>query len=280
MAVADGGTLRARLGDPGPKNLWCGYVHAPAPGQDTVLEYRNMEAGPQEVFWSLMTLDGTLLPGGEGHQALGPGEFFRLEAGKTGRSLAGGSFQGQCALLFRQTDGGAARISPAVTSHWTSGAAHCEVGSQGFGRWNGPDAAARGRFAMFCPVICVDDRRTTVLVLFNHSTDPAYRDTVALRPLLSAAGGTVEGPEVRVPPFGAGVLDAAEHFGGEGRRLLAAAGGLGTVTASHAGHVLTSYFFHLDRTTGDVLSGQHTQPPASILRRKGIWWGRLRRWAP
>src|SRR5205823_3927712 len=116
--------------------------------------------------------------------------------------------------------------------------------------------------------------------LFNQSTDAAYSDTVTLHPILNTLSGeALEGPAIPIPPFGAGVVDVAEHFGEKGLEFFRKNDGRGSLSISHVGNALTSFYFQMDRATQAIESCQHTQPPTTVLYEPGVWWGRLRRWA-
>ncbi len=120
-------------------------------------------------------------------------------------------------------------------------------------------------FSMFAPVTWDKGGVTSLNVLINHSSDPHYRDSIEIRPILyNLKGESIEGKIATIAPFGIGIIDIEKVFGEKGTTLLSQTQGKGTLTVRKMGYNLVSYFFQLDANE-NFICGNHTQPPNVIL---------------
>jgi hypothetical protein len=259
--------------------IYSSYVHVMRPEQGVLHEYCNVSDGTQKVSAVLLTPQGQLLPGSSP-------KFFVLEAqdimsidtGKWVKDSGVTPFSGQLVLIVDQvsTQGGPV-IHPAITAHWTSPAHHSKVATAAFERINMRSFNRQKSFYMYCSMAVSDARRTTYIVLFNHSTDSGYDDSAEIETILYGRNGRpLQGRPVTIPPFGALIMDVSEHFGAEGTAFFSENNGCVSLTMRHLGHTFPAYFFHVDRHTQDILSGQHAQPSIAALTHFGVWWGKLR----
>jgi len=261
-------------------HLYSSYVHLVRREQTMSHEYCNVSDGTQKVTIVLLSLDGQMPEGMVPRaQLMEPNEILSIDTDPWVRAAQKGSFVGQILFLIEQvTSQGAPHILPAITAHWMSPDHHCEIATDAFDRVNLRSFNRKKSFYMYCPMAKSDARRTTLITLFNHSTDNGYEDSADIETALFGTDGErLEGPRAIIPPFGALALDVTAHFGEPGEAFFRKNNGHASLTLRHLGHTLPAYFFHLDRQTRDVLSGQHAQPPVSALTRPGIWWGKLRR---
>jgi hypothetical protein len=243
-------------------------------------EYSNISGGRQAVTGVILDAQGKTLPGVSPKRQILESESalqMDLDEWRKGGTLQ--NFSGQFLLLVDQVTPAQRNIMPAITAHWMSPGHHCEIATAAFANVNLKSFKGKKSFYMYCPMTVFDAKRETLVTLFNHSTDATYQDSVDLRmTLFGGDGEKLEGPDAVVPPFGALLLEVGRHFGKTGEEFFARYGGNASLAMSHIGHTLPAFFFHLSRSTSDVISGQHSQPPMSALSaRPGIWWGKLRR---
>lgn len=162
------------------------------------------------------------------------------------------------------------RFRKELVSDWLSlgkGATRGAMTSAGpFSVLNTAETKPTRSFFMFSPVVFRPGAVQTENVLINHSTDPNYADRIEIMPLLSNLNGEViEGKPVVLEPFGCGIIDIERTFGQRGVEALARTNGYGFHRVRQQGYIFVSYFFQLDQD-GDVICGNHTQPPNILLR--------------
>ena len=260
--------------------IYAGYVHLRQRDQSMLHEYCNVSDGTQQLAALLLDAQGHIPPGSAPKLfTLQPQDILSLETGRWVREAGLETFVGQLIIIVDQvTSGGAPPVYPAITAQWISPRHHSKVATAAFERVNLPSFQRKKSFYMYCPMTVSDARRTTVIALFNHSTDPSYADSAEVQMTLHGkAGEELAGRPLSVLPFGALIMDVGEHFGTDGAAFFSAHQGYVALSMRHLGHTLPAYFFHVDRQTLDILSGQHAQPPIAALTHFGIWWGKLRR---
>ncbi len=262
-------------------SLWNGYVHNLASDQDGIIEYRNFCRQRLSVHGLFLNSDGTELSGVPPLTAqLNPNEFLQISTKKYLGDRGIHSFQGQCMLFFENPADDRDYVPPAVTMNWVSESHHSEVASQAVRNLNSAVKKGGRSFFMYCPMALVNDDYKTLVTIFNSSVDSSYNDAVLLRPVLRRLDGkSLEGEPVRIPPFGMALIDVGTFGNGEGERFLRADGGRGSLSISHSGYSLTSFFFLVHKKTNRVITGQHTQPPGYVFSEPKVWWGKLRRYA-
>lgn len=150
-------------------------------------------------------------------------------------------------------------------SNWLSEASGAYTSAGPFTALNTAEQKKTKSFFMFSPVVHQAGKVTTRNILINHSTDINYTDSVSIVPeLCNLDGECVNGNKVVLEPFGTLVIDIREVFGKKGEAILNKTGGYGTMTIHSFGYIFISYFFQQDEN-GNILCGNHTQPPAGIL---------------
>jgi hypothetical protein len=279
-AESAAGDIRELLTD--ATQVYASYVHFYQTGHHLAHEYCNMSDGDQRLSAVLVTTEGRILSGSRPRvYVLKPQELMRIDTSDWARSTGLSEWSGQLLVLVEQiTTHGAKHIYPAITAHWISTSHHCEIATAAFGQLNLRKFNGKKSFYMYCSMAAFDARRTTYIVLFNNSSDAGYQDTVSLEAALCGRNGErLAGPPVLIAPFGAAVVDIGEHFGAEGQKFLTDHRGHVGAAMRHLGHTFPAYFFHVDRQSRDILSGQHAQPPMAALTHFNIWWGKLRQFA-
>lgn len=199
------------------------------------------------------------------HKILAPGEALVLDTEEMS-VLLGGETEGSVFLCLQGPSFKEAMTVKDLLLNWES-----SVGGSVFAVGPFPDlniaaTKAKKSFFMFCPLIFDKGSGVKNLnILLNHSSDPAYNDTIEITPHLNnLKGESIVGNSVIIPPFGTGIIDVEVHFGKEGMALLARTGGYGGMTIQHVGHIFASYFFQANEH-GDIICGNHTQPPIGIF---------------
>jgi hypothetical protein len=114
------------------------------------------------------------------------------------------------------------------------------------------------------PKVVIDDRYSSSVFLINHSSNPAYDDTV--RPsveLLRPDGARLEGDFGPVPPFGGAERDLEDIFPGA-REFLAPSGGLGMSVTRVSGYTLAGLSLVRSRDRR-FMAIEHTRPTQAYL---------------
>ena len=115
------------------------------------------------------------------------------------------------------------------------------------------------------PKIIVNQSHSSSLLFINHSSDPAYADTV--RPIVELYrpdGKSLEQDFGPIPAFGCVERSVEDIFGTGVREFLAPAGGLGTTVSRVKGYTLAGISVLRSRD-GRSLSIEHTRPTQSYL---------------
>jgi hypothetical protein len=259
--------------------IYTSYVHLLRSEQEVQHEYCNVSDGVQRVTVILVTSQGQILQNSSPKiYELQSQEILSIDSKQWVRSTGADSFSGQIFLIIDQiTSHGATPILPAITAHWMSPIHHSKVATAAFDHLNLRSFQRKRSFYMYCSMTVSDDRRSTWVVLFNHSTDPEYDDSGDVYPTLyGKSGQALVGQSLTIAPFGALILDVSQHFGAAGAALFSQNQGKLTLTLQHQGHTFPAYFFHVDPKTQDILSAQHAQPSIAAFTHFGIWWGKLR----
>lgn len=156
----------------------------------------------------------------------------------------------------------------------------CHIGVGASKEMNVTGKKEKRTYNMFCPAVVSNEKFKTLIVIFNHSSEAGYSDTVSLEPVLhNLAGKKIAGSAIRVGPWGTLLLDIDEVFQNKGRTLLAETGGRGTATMLHRGHTFATLFFHIDRKTNEIVSGSHTTPASSIPHSYGVKYPLINTWS-
>jgi hypothetical protein len=256
------------------KRVFSGYVHLKGADQEADFCYQNMNAVPEEVAAVILRPNGE--PVAEQTAVLEQSHALRVSARKLLESVGISDFQGSILLVSRPM---AARADGApyeemdFYSSWRSrvpgSAAQIIVGA--IRHFNEIGRKEKQSFFMGCPAVVTNNDRKTIIAIINHSSDPNYADTPEIVPeLRNAHGRMVKAAPMHAPPFGIFLIDVDDVFGEEGRKLLAETGGYGSVGVWHRGHIFSTLFFHVDRRTGAILSGTHTQPLINVLSSYGV----------
>ncbi|MDO8499659.1 MAG: methyltransferase domain-containing protein [bacterium] len=243
------------------------YVYWPGGTTENRFYYQNESAQAEEAVVLLFGLNGDLaLPAFV--RKLLPAESLDLAVGAHLTAAGYSSFEGSFLLMVKPLGNPTAFCvgDKDITAIWESKTTSCHITNSGYSEFNIPGKKEKQSYFMFCPAVLLNDTVKTRLVVINHSSDPAYNDTVAVSTqLCNLAGDVLNGPQIIIPPFGTSVVDVDSYFGSAGKALLDATGGRGSFTSTHKGHILISFFFEIDRHNLQVVSGRHTQPPMGIL---------------
>jgi hypothetical protein len=199
------------------------------------------------------------------HKVLSPGDLLLLDTEEIS-SLLGDGTEGSIFLCLKGPEFKEAVAVKDLMLNWASVAGGSTFAVGPFAEINAGPNKAKKSFFMSAPIVCSKERGVkSVNVLINHSSDPAYDDTIMLTPQLSNLNGEViVGQPFQIPPFGMFVVDIEKYFGSDGVTLLNRTNGYGAITAQHLGHILPSYFFQTD-VEGNIICGNHTQPPTGIF---------------
>ncbi len=244
------------------------YVHL-TESQECVSYYENDGSYTEHLVAILLTETGEPVSGVSIKELEAtPGECIAFDAREMFDTSAPAEFRGGLLVVVRNVD-----ISKPLqlgyrdlVTRWTSPHASSQIGNSGFMKLNISDPGAKKSFFMFCPAVLLSEKIKTIITIFNYSTESQYAENAEFIPVLhNTLGESVSGKAITIAPFGCAVIDVDEWFGLNGRDLLAKTNGRGSVTVHHEGHTLGSYFFHLNRVNGEILSGQHTQPPVPCV---------------
>ena len=157
--------------------------------------------------------------------------------------------------------------------YWESpnGPHEAHIGVGGLKDLNITGKKEKKTYNLFCPAIVSNADIVTLIVAFNHSTEPTYSDRVTIHPVLSnLRREKLEGVELTAEPSGVFLIDVDAVFGETGKKLFAETGGRGTMTVIHTGHQFIMLFFHIDKKTNEIVSGTHTTPAANIPYAYGV----------
>ncbi len=202
---------------------------------------------------------------------LATGESLKIDANKILLQIGITNFQGSFLLIASNHDSEKPfnfSLKDLVTT-WLGKDACTQIGVGGIRYFNVTGWKEKKSYYMFCPAVLSNNKRKTLITIFNHSTEHSYNDTVQLIPKLhNLDGETIIGKELSMPPFGCGIIDVDDHFGEEGKRLLQKTNGRGSLTTSHKGHTFSSLFFHIEKENNTIISGRHTQPPELTVFRQ------------
>ncbi|MEK7642587.1 MAG: hypothetical protein AAB392_02205 [Patescibacteria group bacterium] len=245
------------------QTVFSSYVHVSNDSQNTLFEYVNDSGYEEDVRVLILTQEGKLaMPYKNYH--LGLGETIRIDMRKWLDEVNLHSFMGSLMVLHRHSNPPEG-LKPirSMMSYWISKDFSTQVGSSGYMALNVRGKKEKQSFFMFCPSVISTNNYKTTIAIFNHSTEPEYNDEVTLYPRLNDEEGTsIIGGPFKIAPFGLSVLDIEKHFGKDilktNKRY--------SITISHVGHVLGPLFFHVSRSSGDIISGRHTQPAAGIFK--------------
>lgn len=248
------------------KCVFNSYIHLKKPTHEMRYSYVNENPIRESVTAIFLDSEGDPAEGYEPFSCeLDPGEVVKIDPKAL---LVRDNFIGSSMLIIRpvnEEDTMIIKNKDAVTS-WLAEDTACEIGTAAFPALNTKGVRENQSYYMFCSAVVSDEKRKTLIVIFNHSTDSDYSDTVEFTPKLQNLNGDlIVGPKVFVKPFGLGLFDTDELFGNEGRELLAKTGGRGSMTLFNRGHIFPSFFFHVDRKSENLICGSHTQPAMGIF---------------
>ncbi len=259
------------------KCIFSTYVHV-LPGQRTTFCYVNDSKYQEKIVGLLLTPSGELAPGlSPIVREIMPGHAFELDATDELARVGITNFEGSFLALLSNVN----PLQPfdiSTKDHvtmWISSHSQVQIVTAGNKNINVPGQGAKKSFCMFCSAIFETPEIQTRVMIFNHSTEGNYTDTITITPKLhNLKGETIEGSLVTIQPFGCAIINVGEWFGERGRELLARTEGRGTLSVIHQGHTMGSLFFHVDRPTGALRSGQHTQPvvPAIFFQPTYNYW--------
>ncbi len=259
------------------KCIFSTYVHV-LPGQRTSFCYVNDGKYRERIVGLLLLPSGELAPGlAPIVREIGPGEVFEVDANEELRRVGITSFEGSFLALLSNVN----PLEPfdiSTKDHvtmWVSDKSQVQIVTAGNKNINVPGQGAKKSFCMFCSAILETPEIQTRVMIFNHSTEGNYTDTITITPRLHNMNGeTIEGQALSVAPFGCAIINVDQFFGEKGKGLLSKTEGRGTLSVIHQGHTMGSLFFHVDRPSGALQSGQHTQPvvPAIFFQPTYNYW--------
>lgn len=238
----------------------------------SAFDYTNDSDYKEEISVVLLDLEGQTPQGYLSKKIMVDGKkSVHIDTRDILNELGLTSFTGSLLLVIKflelDRSGKVPFVIRTVMSSWHSPDYHAQIGT-GF-QSNFNEAHQRGKlsFFMFSPSHTVTDDYKTISVIYNYSTQPDYNDTVVLTPRVNGVGGDhFFGDDMTIPPFGTGIFDLEKYFKSgkvqKGERY--------TVTMAQQKYTFASFFFNVSRKTGAIINGRHTQPPASVLRPKGI----------
>ncbi len=248
------------------KCVFNSYIHLKKPDHRTSFSYVNENPIREIVTAIFLDSNGNIPENYEPFTCeLDPGEVIKIDAGAL---LKRDNFVGSSMLIIRPADQNETMIikNKDSVSSWSSPQTSCEIGTAAFPSLNMKGVKENQSYYMFCSGVTSDEKKKTQIVVFNHSTDSGYEDEVEFSPKLqNLKGKSLIGKNLKVKPFGVMILDSDEVFGEEGRNLLAETSGRGSLTMFHRGHIFSSFFFHVDRETENLICGSHTQPPMGVF---------------
>lgn len=253
---------------PTNKYVLLGYFCLPNVLSENRFIYLNETSTPEQVIILLFSTSGIVVDGFPIITTLEPGASYECNVGEHSTTRGDAVFQGSVMLIVTSLK--KLSTSPSIGDKdlmlfWLCPNHSHNVSTAGFSTLNITGKKEKQSYYMFCPMIVHTPKVTTRLVILNHSTDPEYNDTITLAPILhNLKGEKVFGSEILLPPFGTAIIDVSTFFGEAGKRLLAITDGRGSITTIHRGHVLASFFFYIDRLSGDMISGRHTQPSIGV----------------
>lgn len=254
------------------KTVFSGFVYMRDVSQGNIFDYVNDTKNNEKADAVLLDMAGNPVPDSSIKSfSVAPGGYFRVNVGEWLNSLSINEFYGSL-LMVQRVDAEhdnlqklSKNVIRAPMSNWHSSSSHAQIGYGASPYLNVPVKKDKQSFFMFCPSVVSTDKLKTLIVMFNFSSDHAYNDTVSLTPRLNSADGQyVVGRDINIPPFGTFILDVEKHFPKMTRNKIH------TLTVSHTGHLMSSLFFHISRANGDIITGRHTQPAASVFRPMNI----------
>lgn len=242
------------------------YIYLKKPWHKNYFSYVNENPIREVITAVFLDVDGNLAEGYEPYSVeLDPGETVKFDARNL---LKRDDFVGSSILIIRPVNENDTMIikNKDSVSTWLSDETACEIGTAAFPWLNVKGKKENQSYYMFCAGVAIDDKRKTLIVVFNHSTESDYDDVVEFKPKLQNLNGeSILGRSIFAQPFGVLILDTDDIFGEEGKNLLATTGGRGSITMAHRGHVFSSFFFQVDREKENLMCGSHTQPPMGVF---------------
>ncbi len=258
--------------------IFSSYVFVDGIEHSNTFRYVNPTDETEIVVGLLLDKSGNLPNGLEPVVLeLAPGEWMNLDANAELEKAGITQFEGSFQAMVTNKD----KTIPLNNKHMH----HMST-------WWGPDSAAqiltaghksinvtgkkdKKRFVMFCSAVHDSEEVQTRVAVFNHATEADYYDKVSFTPVLhNLQGESLTGESVTMEPFGSVAINVDTHFGQAGRELLKKTDGRGSLTVNHTGNTLGTLFFHVNKKTGTILSGQHTQPAVpAVFRGPGynVW---------
>jgi hypothetical protein len=253
------------------KCIFSSYVQVLGNNDRTVFVYQNDGSSRERVIGIVLNQEGELFPGFTPFDAeLEPKQTATIDVSKQ----FGSNFSGKCVgsfllIVANSNQDEKLLLAPKdLVTQWSSPLGSAQIGNAGYTNLNVVGEKEKKSYFLFCPAVVENDKQNTRLVVFNHSVDPDYSDTVQLIPELhNLRGETVLGKPITVKPFGCAIIDPGEYFGEAGKALLASTEKRGSVTMRHHGHTFSSFFFFVDPKSKAIFSARHTQPPALCVFR-------------
>lgn len=187
------------------------------------------------------------------------------------KGLGFDSFVGSLMLVIKfielDKSGKVPSVIRTLMSSWHSPDYHAQVGTGFQSNFNEDHQRNKLSFFMFSPSHMVTDNFKTISVIYNYSTQADYNDTVILTPRVNSGNGDhFFAEDISIPPFGTGIFDLEKCFNNgkvkKDSRYV--------VSMAHQRYTFASFFFNISRKNGAIINGRHTQPPASVLRPKGV----------
>lgn len=250
------------------KCIFSTYIHINKSDQKNTFYYVNDGEQVEIATAIILTERGELPPNFlPFEQKIDPGETAQIDVSILLKEIGIFEFRGNMLLIIRNLDTSKPFIwnNKDFVSTWWSDEAAIQIGTAGFTSFNVDGKKEKKSYYMFCPAVVSSTEKRTRIVIFNHSTQDTYNDTISLTPFLhNLQGETIRGRDIVIQPFGSCSFDISEWFGEAGRELLAKTGGRGSITTTHIGHTFSSFFFYEDKN-GALLSGRHTQPALLVV---------------
>ncbi|MBP9694912.1 MAG: class I SAM-dependent methyltransferase [Candidatus Magasanikbacteria bacterium] len=253
------------------KCVFSSYVHITSPEEKSIYCYQNDGKFYEHVIAIVLAPNGQMFPSWKPWEIdLAPKQGAIIDVGahlaKEGVTKCIGSL---ILIVANKNQAEILDLPPKdLVSQWWSPVASSQIGNAGYTNLNVPGEKEKKSYFLFCPGVVSSPEQKTLIVIFNHSVEPEYNDTVTMVPKLhNLSGEALDGSVITIEPFGCAVISIDEYFGEAGKQLLAKTGGRGSLTMKHHGHTFSSYFFFVDRETNHILSARHTQPPALCVFR-------------
>ena len=250
----------------GHRTVQASYGQAVVGSQTTWFDYVNDSTFPELTAAFILTAEGKAIDGvSPKHFRLNPGEALHIDLEQWLKEVGLSHFVGGLFLVqrFEPPHHNEKKLIRDIMNSWHAGSHHAQFGNECDDQFNIKSRIGKYSFFMFCPAALSTDEMKTLAVVFNHSQDFDYNDTVAITPRLNdSSGNSWVGEPIAIKPFGFAAIDVERHFS----QFPFKKNQYYSLSVSHVGHRAIAMFFHVLRDSGAIITSRHTQPAACIFR--------------